>query len=251
MAKLLQPSPGHIESVHDLQKAFDSFLEGDSGQGHLRGHSDGSWKLIPTIARRHRYWSDTDEFFSPQQEWQLLQRFRRFAWPQAGRILTPWEAIFLARHHGLPVRLLDWTFNPLVALFNAVEPHDYGDRDGAVWLLRRKLSEPSDIDVLKDEDPLEIPGVRFVHPTHVSPRLVVQGGSFTIHSHPWTDLADLDSNQPKVDVLRLQKLVVPAAAKKKLVNELLRLGVSTRTLFPDLDGIARGLWQIEAMHPNR
>jgi hypothetical protein len=77
------------------------------------------------------------------------------------------------------------------------------------------------------------------------------GRSFTIHSHPWTDLADLDSDQPKVDILRLQKLVVPAAAKKQLVNELLRLGISTRTLFPDLDGIARGLWQIEAMHPNR
>jgi hypothetical protein len=251
MAKLLQASVESIESVHQLQNAFDRFMEGDGGQGHLRGHSDANWKLIPTIGRPHRYWSDVGESFTSSQEWQLLHRFRRFAWPQAGRILTSWEAIFLARHHGLPVRLLDWTFNPLVALFNAVEPYDHRDRDGAVWLLRRKLSKPSDIDVLKDEDPLKIAGVRFVHPMHVSPRLVVQGGSFTIHSHPWTNLADLDSEQPEVDILRLQMLVVPAAAKRQLVNELLRLGISTRTLFPDLDGIARGLWQIEAMRPNR
>lgn len=180
-----------------------------------------------------------------------MQRFRRFAWAHAGRVLTHWEALFLARHHGLPVRLLDWTFNPLVALFNAVEPYDHRDRDGAVWLLRRKRSTPSDIDVLKDEDPLQISGVRFVHPTHVSPRLVVQGGSFTIHSHPWKDLADFDSDQADVDVLRLKKLTVPAAAKKQLVNELLRLGISTRTLFPDLDGISRGLWQVEVIHPHR
>jgi hypothetical protein len=149
------------------------------------------------------------------------------------------------------VRLLDWTFNPLVALFNAVESYDHREQDGAVWLLRRKRSAPSDIDVLQDTDPLEVPGVRFVHPTHVSPRLVVQGGSFTIHAHPWTDLVDVESNQPDVDILYLQKLVVPTAAKRELVNELFRLGISTRTLFPDLDGIARGLWQIEAMHPNR
>lgn len=55
MAKLLQPPCENVESVHDLQTAFNTLMKGDGGQGHLRGHSDGSWKLIPTIARPHRY----------------------------------------------------------------------------------------------------------------------------------------------------------------------------------------------------
>ena len=88
-----------------------------------------------------------DDFTSSVSEMrrQLLSRFRRRAYEFLGtgpRCPGSFR-IIIARHHGLPVRLLDWTANPLVALYFAAhfrqeqEPKAEADirplGDGSVW----------------------------------------------------------------------------------------------------------------------
>src|SRR5947209_20483045 len=105
----IRAKPETLQSVSELL----SKPQLAEGPLYLRGQGGSSWGLLPTIARTHTYAGKTIAGFTAEQERDLLHRFRRHTYEHRQRVLNEWEALFLARHYGLPVRLLDWTTNPL------------------------------------------------------------------------------------------------------------------------------------------
>jgi hypothetical protein len=182
-----------------------------------------------------------------RDEGRVLQRFKRDGYPFVQRVLTDWEALTLGQHHKLPTRLLDWTSNPLVALFFAAEPEAQRDCDGAVFAYRRRIDSQHHISMFRGENPqkprppnpLEVNGIKMVFPMLLADRLIAQSGGFTIQD-PLKCLMKRDSEdfaEADLDVLEIYRWTLRKKDKFEVLNELHRVSVNRRTLFPGLDGV--------------
>lgn len=215
---------------------------------YLRGQDDIDDRLIPSVGRAA---------YTLDQERNLFHRFRRRSYSHYQRILTDWETLFLARHYYLPVRLMDWTSNSLAGLYWACwrKPN----KDGAVWALVRQPDETYDLNVFDSrlcqyeyagEFKFLIDGVKIIYPFYVSSRMTAQGCLFTIQDTPSTPLEFYPVSKyvrANFDIFHICKWKVPATKKKEILGKLNDMGISFATLFPDLEGLGRGIPEIEVM----
>lgn len=92
----------------------------------FRGHGNEEWSIIPSSQRGGTKRAITD--YDALGEWILAAS--PFAVPRPQN-QTEWLA--LAQHYGIATPMLDWTYNPLAALFFACEM--VGDNPGCVLML--------------------------------------------------------------------------------------------------------------------
>ena len=250
------------DSISELISVSLSISESLPGDSFLwfRGHSQGCYKLLPTIMRDGKNSADVFE-----RERRLLTRFRQRSmayWP-AGYPQNDWEHLFAMQHYGIPTRLLDWSENLLVAAYFALEPYGKGGGGlgGAhVWCLdpiawnrsTPALSEYGNhIRVLTtvDEDleayrpdtikrrqksPVAMFGA------HNSARIVAQRGTFIVWGE---DAISLEEFARKTSA-QLWKIELTGDLSR-MMRELQWIGFNETMIFPELNSLASELTRTE------
>ena len=185
-----------------------------------RGVSDANYLLIPKVAREWHLGAARLKVI----EEHLLNEFKFRGIPYlTTRPANDWEWLAQAQHYGLPTRLLDWTRNPLIALYFACTENF--ENDGAVYFAAR-LNE---VEFHETPSPFQISEIRAWSAMQIDVRLKAQDALFTIAPDPTV---------PIEKGLRL-RAVIKASAKKKLREQLNQFGVHIGSIFPGLEGVAK------------
>ena len=121
-----------IEDVAQLiaEQEYNPYLDRYRSSCLYRGLPNASYSLLTTLQRNCKDKQKTVEN-------SVLRNFAKYAASEDPQINeSVWRQMVIGQHHGLPTRLLDWSYSPLVALHFATSGEDFGkmdDHDCVVW----------------------------------------------------------------------------------------------------------------------
>jgi hypothetical protein len=192
----------------------------------------------------------------------LLTSFRKYALRNAVHGDWVWHWLSLAKHHGLPTRLLDWTYSPYVAMHFATHDVRHFDEDAAIWCVDYRVTNellPKPLRAILDKEDANIfttemlnrvattldefdslakrDFMLFFEPPSLDERIVNQFALFSLPSSATLSLEHLLLTREATH----HRIIIPASLKWEIRDKLDQANITERVLFPGLDGLAQWL----------
>jgi len=225
-----------------------------------RGISDAGYSLKNSLSRLGTPYATMER--------NLIKQFKKYSHPDIVDRDTEWHWLSVAQHHGLPTRLLDWTYSPFVALHFATCELDKFGQDGAVWkvnyghvheLLQKGQTASLDAlgarifsvdalaETIKDLDALDrlkapnFDVAVFFEPPAIDQRIVSQFAYFYVLSDPLLSMDDWLANPRISGKVHSKKIIFPSSLKWEIRDKLDQSNITERILMPGLDGLCTWL----------
>lgn len=263
----------NFESAHGWEYFIHDLYQGSwSDDRHryctffaFRGLDDASSPLTTSLQRLGGEYLITER--------KLLRNFKKYAREVGDRQLGEWEWLSIAQHHGLPTRLMDWTYSPLVALHFATANMEKMHLDGAIWCVNvaaahKSLSQGypqmhkalTDVDAyvfttkMLDElapsldgydEEAKSPSLLFFEPPSLDQRIVNQYAIFSVMTSAELNAGNWLKERPEL----YRKITIPAHKKWEIRDKLDCANISERVLFPGMDGLSKWLARNYAPRP--
>lgn len=194
-----------------------------------------NWEMLPSISRNG----------SPEKilenERKLFEGFKREVKPCLHYAPdNDWDWLVVAQHHGLPTRLLDWTYDPNIALWFALEKFNENDSVPEVWALR-----PLKEDVIEDlttTEPFRGTRTKIFSTSFTIPRIRAQKGCFALFKHYEKfrkGFIPLERNRHLR--LRIERVKIARFSANYISNQIAEMGYVKDRLFPDIDRVAQNI----------
>lgn len=237
-----------FEEFHSYTKMYKN----DNKIRLYRGQAELSWSLDSKLLRLVRQYRDIHDFFKIERR--IFNDFKSHYsyFIKSAQIKTDWDILALAQHFGLPTRLLDWTANPLIALWFAFENQKNNDDPRVVWGLVVNDDQLVDFD---NDNPFQGRFIKIYQPQMIDDRIKNQESWFSIqkpqifgggknddkengdglpHFNQYNTL-----NEQFEFELYLVQFIFENSLRKEIMTKLEELNINYRRIYPDLTGLCR------------
>jgi hypothetical protein len=251
-----------IASLSELLEAVTpSSPDPDSGRLRdwrvYRGTANTEWPLLTSL---DRLGGTEPPHTKAHLEEHVLRTFIRYSRPYVPQPSpNPWELLVIAQHHGVPTRLLDWSYSPLVAAHFATlrsqpagdcaiwrldwkQVHEHFDFQPFAFLIEdldevlRRKGHDSAWDLFRKDCSEKEAFACLFDPPAVDTRLVAQTAAFTLCSDQTQSFDQFLCGCGLASALT--RFVIPARQVDCVRDQLDLCGIDERKIFPDLDGVA-------------
>jgi hypothetical protein len=251
---------GHAVEQICSWREFDDVVAQANAAATRGSHSSLVFRGLarPSYSNRSSLARLGDDF--AELERHLIRNFRKYAHRERPGP-TLWDWLSLAQHHGLPTRLLDWTFSPFIAAHFATATSP--DESAVVWavdchaahqllpselrcaleqegamvftteLLAAHAAELEDLDNLGGPEPFAL----FFEPPSLDDRIVNQSAVLSTMSDAAASTDDWLDSHPDLSFC----WQLTPAAKGEIRERLDQSNITERVLMPGLDGLAAWL----------
>jgi len=233
-----------------IEKSFnsaDEFLKYLSAQNDskirlFRGQMN-DWSLNSKLLRLVRDKKQEKDFFKIERK--IFNKFKKNYKLFYKTKLNNWDLLSLGQHYGLPTRLIDWTINPLIALWFAFEKEKENEKDRVVFGL--VVEEDNIVDFQSDE----LFGVRFIKIFEGKcfdnrvinqeswfsiqpPKIFGKGGDGLPHLNDYNSLNEDEHFEGYLIKFKFKNLL-----RMEILEKLDKNGINSMKIFPDLTGLCK------------